>query len=205
MSGIKRGFSEEKLKKIKDVKVGTDDGGYYIYTTNENAKVYFNDYYEFLQQTENRTQKELLNLREKINDCPEDHEETLAFLRAKKIVIEQLLLNIHRYYSDSTNLSAIMSPWCFGTVVLEKIEIYKDKLSKGQVHDSNIPEYPFFVLRYIDEIYKTTLLSIFNFPEKAFSMRWQYTELLKRYSKVLSNVTSSLSNVITMIKNSGGA
>jgi hypothetical protein len=203
-SGIKRGFDEEKLKAVKDPKVGKDDGGYYIYTTNENVKVYFNDFYTFLENTEKRAQRELNTLREKIDECPQENEETLSYLRAKKVIIEQLLLNIHRYYSDSANLSSIMSPWCFGTVVLEKIEIYKDKLSKGQVHDPNIPQYPFFVLRYIDEIYKVVLLDIFEFPEKAFSMRWQYTELLKRYSKVLSNVTSNLQSVLMMIKNTGG-
>ena len=203
-SGIKRGFTEERLKGIKDPKVSKDEGGYYIHTTNENVKVYFDTYYTFLEKTEAKAQNALADIRSKIGECTEDYEETLSYLRAKKIIIEQLLLNIHRYYSDSSNLSAIMSPWCFGTVVLEKIEIYKDKLSKGQVHDPNIPNYPFFVLRYIDEIYKTVLLDIFEFPDKAFSMRWQYTELLKRYSKVLSNVTSNLQSVLTMIKNSGG-
>ncbi len=203
-NGIKPGFSDDKLKKIKDPKIGRDDSGYYIYTTNENVKVYFGDYYGFLEKTEIKAQKALADLRKKIKECPVDYEETLSYLRAKKIIVEQLLLNIYKYYSDSVNLSAIMSPWCFGTVVLEKIEIYKDKLSKGQIHDPNIPDYPYFVLRYIDEIYKAVLLEIFEFPDKAFSMRWQYTELLKRYSKVLSNINMSLQSVVMMLKNSGG-
>jgi hypothetical protein len=76
-------------------------------------------------------------------------------------------------------------------------------VAKGQIQDANIPEYPFYVLQYIDEIYKKTLLELFKFPEKALSMRWQYSELLKRYSKVLSNVTSSLQSVLTMIKSYG--
>ncbi|MBD3234412.1 MAG: hypothetical protein GF315_11870 [candidate division Zixibacteria bacterium] len=203
-SGIKPGFGEEKLKNIKDPKVGKDDRGYYIYTANENVKVYFGDFYEFLEKTEEKAQKEFTALRKKVAECPEENEETLAYLRAKKIIVEQLLLHISKAYSDSLNLSSVMSPWCFGTVVLEKIEIYKDKISKGQVHDPNIPEYPFFVLRYIDEIYKSVLLDLFEFPSKAFSMRWQYTELLKKYSKVLSNITTSLQNVVMMIKSGGG-
>jgi hypothetical protein len=44
---------------------------------------------------------------------------------------------------------------------------------------------------------------LFDFPEKAFSMRWQYTELLKRYSQVLTNVTSSLENVLELVKKYG--
>lgn len=96
-----------------------------------------------------------------------------------------------------------MSPWCFGTVTLEKLEIYKEQVSKGEIEDSNIPEYPYFVLRYVEEIYKSTLLELFDFPEKAFSMRWQYTELLKRYSQVLTNVTASLENVLDLVKKYG--
>jgi hypothetical protein len=34
-------------------------------------------------------------------------------------------------------------------------------------------------------------------------MRWQYTELLKRYSQVLTNVTASLENVLELVKKYG--
>ena len=118
--------------------------------------------------------------------------------------IRSWIFHLFICYSDSKNLTSITTTWCFGTVCLEKIEIYRDRISKGQVQDKNIPEYPFYVLQYIDEITKKTLLELFNFPEKALSMRWQYSELLKRYSKVLSNVTSSLQSVLTMIKSHGG-
>jgi hypothetical protein len=202
-NGLERGFTEGVLKRTKDPRVGKDTGGYFIYTNSENIKVYIDSYYEFLEKTEKRALKELELLNQKIASTSEDYEETLAFYRAKKIVIGQLLKNICHYYTDSVSTTSLMTPWCFGTVVLEKMEIYRDKLSKGQVHDENIPEYPFYVLQYIDEIYKKTLLDMFEFPEKAFSMRWQYTELLKRYSKVLSNVTNSLQNVLMMIKSYG--
>ena len=96
-----------------------------------------------------------------------------------------------------------MSPWCFGTVTLEKLEIYRDQVAKGEITDSNVPDYPYYILRYINEIYKSCLLDTFDFPEKAFSMRWQYTELLKRYSQVLTNVTSSLENVLELVKKYG--
>ncbi|OQX90598.1 MAG: hypothetical protein B6D58_09955 [candidate division Zixibacteria bacterium 4484_95] len=202
-NGLERGFTEGVLKRIKDPRVGKDAGGYFIYTTSENIKVYIDSYYEFLEKTEKRALEELGNLNKKIAATSEDYEETLAFYRAKKIIIGQLLKNIYHYYTDSVSTTSLMTPWCFGTVVLEKVEIYRDKLSKGLVRDEDIPEYPFYVLQYIDEIYKKTLLDIFEFPEKAFSMRWQYTELLKRYSKVLSNVTNSLQNVLMMIKSYG--
>lgn len=198
--GSQRGFTEEVIRKLRDPRLGHDEGGSYTYTTSENVKVYFDDFYKFLEKTELRALQELKTLNEKISGTAPEYEETLAFYRAKKIIVEQLIKNIHYYYSDSSNISSIMTPWCFGTVVLEKIEIYRDRISKGLVQDPNIPDYPFYVLQYMDEIYKKVLLEIFGFPEKAFSMRWQYTELLKRYSKVLSNVSSSLQNVLSMIK-----
>ncbi len=199
-NGLEKGFSERNLRLINNPKVGQDKLGWYIFTTSENIKVYFDNYYRFLELTEIKCLREIKELETKINETGGAHEETLAFYRAKKIIIEQTLKHLYTFYVDSKNLSSIMTPWCFGTVVLEKVEIYRDKISKGQVQDINIPEYPFYVLQYIDEIYKKTLLDLFGFPEKALSMRWQYSELLKRYSKVLSNVTNSLQNVLSMIK-----
>ncbi|MCP4581158.1 MAG: hypothetical protein GY839_06035 [candidate division Zixibacteria bacterium] len=202
-NGLERGFTPEILKKTRDPRISRDDDGYYIFTASENIKVYINLYYKFLEKSEKRALMEYKIAKEKVESTSEEHEETLAYYRARKIILEQLLKNIYKYYADSTNSSSLMTPWCFGTIVLEKIEIYRDKISKGQVHDSNIPEYPFYVLQYIDETYKKSLLDLFDFPEKAFSMRWQYTELLKRYSKVLSDVTNSLQNVLQMIKSYG--
>jgi hypothetical protein len=202
-NGLEKGFNEEVIKVAKEPRLGRDEGGAFVYTISENVKVYFEEYYSFLEKTEIRAQKELDSLTKKIESTPSDHDESLAFYRAKKIIVEQLLKNIYHYYTDNSNVTAIMTPWCFGTVVLEKVEIYRDKISKGLVQDPNIPEYPFYVLQYMDEIYKKSLLEIFEFPDKAFSMRWQYTELLKRYSKVLSNVSNSLQNVLSMIKSYG--
>ena len=202
-NGFERGFTDQSLKKTKDSRIGRDKEGFFIYTSSENIKVYINLYYKFLEKTEKRALAEIKDLDGKIASTPESQEETKSFYRAKLIVVEQMLKILYQHYADTVNTSSLMTPWCFGTVVLEKIEIYRDKISKGVVHDANIPEYPFYVLQYIDEIYKKVLLEIFEFPEKAFSMRWQYTELLKRYSKVLSDVTNSLQNVLQMIKSSG--
>jgi len=202
-NGLERGFTEYNLPLIKNPKVGRNKVGWYIYTFSENAKVYFNDYYRFLENTEVKALREIKDIEKKISETAESNQESLAYYRARKIIIEQVLKHLYLCYSDSKNLSSVMTPWCFGTVVLEKVEIYHDKISKGQVQDKNIPDYPFYVLQYIDEIRKRVLLDLFGFPEKALSMRWQYSELLKRYSKVLSNVTSSLQSVLTMIKSQG--
>jgi hypothetical protein len=88
-------------------------------------------------------------------------------------------------------------------VVLEKVEAYRERLARGEMDEDKIPDFAYYVIKYIDEIYKKTLLDIFDFPSEAFKMRWQYSELLKRYSKVLSNITSSLNSVLMSIKNYG--
>jgi len=85
-------------------------------------------------------------------------------------------------------------------VILEKVENYKERLSRGELPDVNLPEYSYFVLRYIDEIYKKTLLELLELPSEAFSIRWQYTQLLKRFSQVFSNVYANLANILELVK-----
>ena len=51
-NGLERGFTEYNLPLIKNPKVGRDKVGWYIYTFSENAKVYFDDFYKFLENTE---------------------------------------------------------------------------------------------------------------------------------------------------------
>lgn len=203
LDGTRRGFTKEILESHTEPRIKCDKGGHYLYTINENVKVYFEDYYRFLEKTEMTAQKEQDRLIEVIADTAPERTETLSFYRARKMIVDIVLRTVRSFYGDSSNLGVVMSPWCFGTVTLEKLEIYRDQVAKGEIDDPNIPEYPYFVLRYVNEVHKQTLLELFEFPEKAFSMRWQYTELLKRYSKVLSNVTSSLENVLNLVKKYG--
>ncbi|MDH4221960.1 MAG: hypothetical protein OEV55_00305 [candidate division Zixibacteria bacterium] len=202
-TGIKRGFTKDKLSSLKESRVKKDEGGFYVLTFNENAKVYFDDYYQFLEKVEQKCLEEKKELEKKILQCDSEKIECLSYYRAKKIIVDQVLRYIYSYYIDSSDLGVIMTPWCFGTVILEKIESYRDKLSRGEVNEPNISEYPYFVLKYLEEIYKKTLLDLFGFPEKAFSIRWQYSELLKRYSNILSNIRSSLQSILLMVKSYG--
>lgn len=198
-----RGFSNERLESIREPKVRRDEKGFYIMTLSENSKVYFDDFYTFLEMTYEKSLREKEVIAEKIAVTGEDQSELLSYYRAKSVIIDILLKTVRRFYTDGSNFGIIMTPWCFGTVMLEKIEVYRDRLSRGEVNDSNIVDYPYYVIRYIDEIYKTTLLEMFDFPEQAFQMRWQYSELLKRYSKVLTDITDSLQSVIKSVKNLG--
>ena len=198
-----RGFSPERLAASKEPKVRKDDKGYFIMSLSEKSKVYFDDYYKFLEKTYAKARAERSHLNEKLFTTPTENIETLSYYRARGVIVDILIKTIIRFYTDGANLGIIMTPWCFGTVMLEKIEVYRNRISKGEVEDSNIPEYPYYVIRYIDETYKTTLLEMFDFPEKAFQMRWQYSELLKRYSRILNDITSSLNSVLVTIKNYG--
>lgn len=198
-----RGFSDERLNSGAEPRVRHDENGHYIMSLSENAKVYFTDYYSFLENTYNRALVERDIVQAKIFGTSPDLCETMAYFRARLGIIDQLLKAIRRFYTDGSNFGVVMTPWCFGTVVLEKIEVYKERIGRGEVHDADLGDYPYDVVRYIDEIYKATLLELFDFPEEAFKMRWQYSELLKRYSQMLSDITTSLQSVIKSVKNLG--
>ncbi len=200
---FKRGFHKEKLESVNEPKVHKDACGYFIYTLSENVKVYFDDYYFFLQKVWEKCEHELKAIESKLGRTDEGYTETLSFYRAKKIVVELIKKTVLSFYTDGSNFGVVMTPWCFGTVVLEKTELYRERLARGEVQDPNIPEYPYYVIKYLDEIYKKTLLEVFDFPTDAFKMRWQYSELLKRYSRVLSNIAGSLNSVLLLIKNYG--
>ncbi len=198
---FQRGFSNERLASTTEPKVRKDESGFYIMTLSENSKVYFEDFYSFLERVYNKASYERQSLHAKIADTPLDRTETLSFYRARGIILDQLMKGIMRFYTDGSTFGVIMTPWCFGTVMLEKIEAYRERLSKGEVHDPNIPEYPFYVIQYLDEVGRATLLELFEFPDQAFQMRWQYSVLLKKYSSILTSITGSLKTVLDSIRN----
>ena len=199
----KRGFTEEKLKTVPEPRIKYDEGGFYIMTISENVKVYFEDYYTFLETSYDECMAQLTEIEQKLNSFGSEWTETVACYNAKRVILQILAKTIRSFYTDYANYGVIMSPWCFGTVILEKVETYRDRLTKGQVADEKMPDNPYYVVRYMDEIYKKTLMDLFEFPEEAFKIRWQYSELLKRYSKVLNNITGSLQSVMMMIKSYG--
>ena len=198
---FQRGFSYERLASTTEPKVRRDDIGFYMMTLSENTKVYFDDYYRFLERVYNRACLEKDLIEQKIADTLPENSETISYYRARGVILDQVKKGVLRFYTDGSTFGVIMTPWCFGTVMLEKIESYRDRLSRGDAIDSNVPEYPYYVVQYLDEITKITLLELFDFPEEAFQMRWQYSELLKRYSGILTSITGSLKSVLDSIKN----
>lgn len=196
-----RGFSQERIDNTNDPRIRQDEKGSYIMSLSESSKVYFDDYYRFMELTYDKTMREKIRVQFCLEETSNEYSESQAYYRAKLVIIDQLLKQIRRFYTDGSNLGVIMTPWCFGTVILEKMETYRGRLSRGEVNDPNIPDYPFYVINYINEIYKVALLDMFDFPEEAFRMRWQYSELLKKYSKILTNISSSLNSVMSSIRN----
>lgn len=199
----RRGFSLERLESTTEPRVRKDERGYYLMSLSENTEVYFEDFYNFLETTYDRCLAERSMLDSKLTETPDSSSETVAYYRAKGVLIDLVMKAIRRFYTDGANLGVIMTPWCFGTVVLEKTEVYRDRLSKGEVEDSNVGQYTYDVVKYIDEIHRSVLLELFDFPEKAFHMRWQYSEILRRYSGILSDITTRLNSVLTTIKTFG--
>lgn len=198
--GISRGFTEEKLERIKEPRVKKDEGGYYVYTVNEGVKVHIGDFYSFLEQVEIACLNDLRSLKEKMLRCDPKCDETLAYYSARKIIVEVILKNVYGYYGDDSSLAVIMSPWCFATVVLEKVINYRERLSRGAVPDVNLRESPYHVLRYIDEVHKRTILDMLGLPPEALRYKWQYTELLKSFVKVFSNVHDNLANILALVR-----
>ncbi len=203
METMERGFPESRLKSQTEPRIKCDEKGYYLFTLSENVKVYFDEYYRFMELLAAKCHLEESRLIAQIENCDPLRTETLSYLRARKIITEIILRSIRSFHTDKNNLGVIMTPWCFGTVVLEKVEIYRDRLSRGEIEDDNIPEYPYDVIRYLDEIHRAVLLEILDFPEEAFKMRWQYTELIRRYSNALSNITTSLQSILLTVRNYG--
>jgi len=200
---MKRGFPTERFAKTVEPRVKRDDGGFFIYTLSENVKIYLDDYYAFLEQVEQRGLDDLKDTKAKLADLAPHQIELRAYLTARRKVLEVLLRTLYDFYTEANNFGVVMTPWCFGTVVLEKVEAYRDRLSKGDTNEDDLTDYPFDVVRYVDEIHRKILLDTFQFPEKAFSMRWQYSELLKRYSKALTNISTSLQSVMMLVKSYG--
>ncbi|MCH9031546.1 MAG: hypothetical protein IIB00_04730 [candidate division Zixibacteria bacterium] len=198
---FEKGFTRNRLESMIEPRVKKDERGFYLLTLSENVPVYFDDFYRFLAQVYYNCVSQMEEIERKIEETPQKNAETLSFYRARMIIINIVKKNALMFYMDSSNFGVIMTPWCFGTVVLEKTEMYRDRIARGDAHDPNVPDFPYDVIRYLDEITKATLLELFKFPENAFQMRWQYSELVRRYTKVLGNITDSLQSVLLKIRN----
>jgi len=200
---LERGFSPSRLENQREPKVKKDERGHYIMTLSENLKVYFEDYYQLLELLAARCLRDLDHINRTLAACQPDHTETLSYCRARRVIVELVLKNVRAFYADRNNLGVVMTPWCLGTVMLEKVELARDRIARGELTSVDVGEYPYDVVKYIDEIRTKTLMDIFDFPPKAFALRWQYTELIKRYSQALTNVTTSLQNILELMKNYG--
>ncbi|MEW5993719.1 MAG: hypothetical protein AB1744_04900, partial [Candidatus Zixiibacteriota bacterium] len=90
----KRGFSPERLAASREPKVRNDEMGYYIMSLSENTKVYFEDFYRFLELTYVKAAAEREILARKLRQTEPSHTETLSYYRARGVVIDLLMRTI---------------------------------------------------------------------------------------------------------------
>ena len=78
-----RGFSPERLASTSEPKVRKDDKEYFIMSVSENSKVYFDDYYGFLEATYTKTKAQLQCLNKKLDNMGGQKTETIAYNTAQ--------------------------------------------------------------------------------------------------------------------------
>jgi len=168
-----RGLSDELLENLADREIiGEDEGGFFLYTISEDAKVYFEEAYRFLEQSHQRCREYLAKLEEDMARGVEDAG-TLRRLQAHREVTRLLLDFLEDYYTTANDLAAIMSPRCYATVFLEGI----DELDHTEIEDCTLP---LAVLDLIQEEAPDLILKLLDLPPEALSKRWQYVELARR-------------------------
>ncbi|MFQ5608578.1 MAG: hypothetical protein ACE5GA_11585, partial [Candidatus Zixiibacteriota bacterium] len=100
---FQRGFTIERLSATIEPRVRQDEGGYYLETLSEHVKVYFEDYYTFLEQVYDRCDREVESLREKLAETSADNAETLAYYRARMIIVGVVRKAALNFYMDGSN------------------------------------------------------------------------------------------------------
>ena len=100
---FQRGFSPERLETTTDPRIRRDDKGYFVMSLSENSKVYFEDFYRFLELTYAAALTEKDTVRRRLIETRISHSETVAFYRAKAVILDLLLKNIRRFYTDGAN------------------------------------------------------------------------------------------------------
>jgi len=128
----KRGFPKDRIENIPEPKIKRDDNGYFIQSVSEGIKVYLEDYYSFLEELWDRTVPIYREVQNQLDDTPETSMEAKAYYRSRKLIMEVVLSTIKKFYTTADSLGIFMSPWCFGTVILEKVEAAKDKIRDGE-------------------------------------------------------------------------
>ena len=116
LDGTKRGFPPERLDARNEPKIKCDRGGFYLYTINENVKVYFEDYYRFLEKTEMTAQKEQDRLIDLIAETPALRSESVCESTATGFLAPNVK-------SPCDTMRAWMSRACSGASVVRRTSI----------------------------------------------------------------------------------
>jgi hypothetical protein len=131
-NGMERGFTESELDQLwKQEIIGRDSRGYYIHTAYENDKVYFEDYYRFLEKIELKS----LNMIESANwsISQEDKRDKLIRLYAEKLILLKILDLIQIHYSHYEGLELVLSPEAFWEYAALSIESIQDSIPRDRL------------------------------------------------------------------------
>jgi hypothetical protein len=169
-----RGLSDELLENLANREIiGEDEGGFFLYTILEDAKVYFEEAYGFLEQSHQRCREYLAKLEEDMAKGVDDAE-TLLRLQACREVARRLLDFLENCYTTTNDLTFIMSPRCYATFFLEGVE----ELDHSEIEDRTLP---LAVLDWIQEEAPDLILELLDLPPEALSKSWQYMEVARRF------------------------
>ena len=92
-----RGFDPERKDSNHDPRIRQDEHGYYIMSLSENSKVYLSDYYKFLELTFEKAKVTRLKIKDKLAGTSNEYAESIAYFRAKLVIIELVMKNIVRF------------------------------------------------------------------------------------------------------------
>lgn len=131
-NGMERGFTEQELDQLWEQEIiGRDSHGYYVHNAYENDKVYFEDYYLFLEKIEVKS----LNMIESANwsISKEDKRDKLIRLYAEKLILLKILDLIQTHYSRYEGLELILSPKAFWEYAALSIESIQDSIPRSRL------------------------------------------------------------------------
>ena len=152
-NGTERGFSEYELNQLWDQEIiGQDEEGYYVFTAYENAKVYFEDYYELLEKIEIKS----LNMIESTNwsMSQEENKDKLTRLYAEKFILLRITDLTRNHYGHYQGLELISSPKAFREYAVWSIESIEEIIPQDRLQGN---QDALEVLAKVKDIYQDVL------------------------------------------------
>lgn len=148
-NGTERGFSQYELDQLWDQEIiGQDEEGYYVHSAYENSKVYFEDFYQFLEKIEAKCLSMIESANWSISQ--EDKRDRITELYAEKLILLKVLELIRNHYGFYQGLEFIAPPQAFAQYAIWNIESIEENIPQDRLEGNrNVAE----VLEKVKEIY----------------------------------------------------